>query len=233
MNHEGTAPSILIVEDEAIVALHLRTELEAFGYEVLGVVARSDEVIFQVQVKRPSLVLMDIHLKGSVDGVTLAEELFVCEDTPVVFLSAFFDAEIIQRAAHSGAYGFMTKPVTPATLVSTIELAVHKHKERHAPTGDANWLSGALDSVDFAVIGVDANERLRFMNKAAVQLSGSRLREARKTAPAWLADLVAAEVEPGGERNVTLHFRDGTPVSVSLRRFRVHGGGSLNILRVR
>lgn len=231
MNKHEERPSILIVEDEAIVGLHLRTELEACGYEVRGVVARSEEVIFQVQVKRPSLVVMDIRLKGAIDGVTLAEELFVCENTPVVFLSAYFDADIIRRAAHCGAYGYLTKPVTPAALVSTIELAIRKHQELRAITGDAYWLNVALDALDVALVGLDREDKLRFMNDAAVQLTGSKLFEARHTTPAWLAELGALDVEPGGERNVTLSLKDGRSVPVSLRRLPVRAGGCLNILR--
>jgi AmiR/NasT family two-component response regulator len=72
---------------------------------------------------------MDIRLQGPVDGLTVAEELYVCEKTPVVFLTAYSDETTLARAAGTGAYGYLVKPVAPGSLSSTLRMAREKHDE--------------------------------------------------------------------------------------------------------
>jgi CheY-like chemotaxis protein len=198
--------SVLIVEDEAIVAMDLRQQIEAHGYEVAAVVGHAERVIASVQEHRPDVVLMDVRLKGALDGVTLAEEIFVCEDVPVVFLSAFADADVMARAAASSAYGYLTKPASTAGMLSTLEMAIHKHRELRSRRGDAEWSTAALDAMNLAIVGVDAAGRVRFMNRAAVELTGWTVVEARNGAPPWVSQLSESPACPaatGRERSMS------------------------------
>lgn len=231
MNLDRPPSSVLIAEDEAIVALDLRGQLQAHGYTVAALVGRSDEVIPAVQAHRPSVVLMDVRLRGPVDGVTLAEEIFVCEDTPIVFLSAFSDRDIVSRAAQSGAYGYLTKPVTIAALVSTIEMAICKHEDLRRRRQEAEWLGGAIDAVDFAVIGLEPNGDVRFMNRAARAIAGRSLLDARSAPPPW-ARQIAALPDAVVHGEVVLDFGMAGAVRFRAFKYPVSAGGHICMLRM-
>lgn len=222
--------SVIVVEDEAVIAMDLRRQLEAQGYRVACVVGKAEAVMPAVQLHRPTVVLMDIRLKGDVDGVVLAEEIFVCEDIPVVLLSAFGDPGIYQRAGLVGAYGYLTKPVTQASLVATLEMAVRKHADLRARRQDALWLGGAFDALDTAIIGLDEDGLVRFMNDAAVQLTGWMLMEAKGTSPPWavqLASLDVAQARSGVAVALTVRA-EARPVRV--KRFPMAAGGCLCVI---
>jgi DNA-binding NarL/FixJ family response regulator len=121
--------TVLIVEDEALVALDLKRQLEDDGFTVLEIVSEGEAAIEATRRLRPGVVLMDIRLRGPVDGLAVGEELYVCEDTPVVFLTAYSDESTLARAAASGAYGYLVKPVPPGSLATTLRMAREKHRE--------------------------------------------------------------------------------------------------------
>jgi hypothetical protein len=128
--------SILVAEDEAIVAMDIKTRLERFGYEVKVVVASGEDAICQAEALRPDLVLMDIMLQGSIDGITAAEWISQNLSVPVVFLTAYAEAMMIKRAKALGPYGYLLKPFDERQLHIGIEMALEKHrqeKERHHP----------------------------------------------------------------------------------------------------
>lgn len=222
------ARSILIVEDEAIVAMDLSRQFESHGYLVAAVVGKAADVLPAVQKHRPSVVLMDVRLRGDVDGVTLAEEVFVCEDTPVVFLSAFSDRDLVRRAAPSGAYAYLTKPVTTAALIATVEMAIHKHQDLRTRRGDAEWLVRAFDAVDLAVVGLDPAGGVRFMNRAAIALTGSALVEARGGSTSWAARLalLAPTAHDDPPHSMVFETTSG-PTNAFVRKFSLDDGGSV------
>lgn len=122
-------PSVVLVEDDDIVANALRRQLEHHDFIVAAVVAEDEKVIAAIQQHRPAVVLMDVGIRGSLDGITLAEEILVCEDTPVVLLSGTSDVTLMRRAARSGAYGFLAKPTSGQSIITTLEMAIYKHEE--------------------------------------------------------------------------------------------------------
>jgi len=220
--------SILIVEDEAIVAMDLSRQFESHGWQVVGVVGKAGEVLPAVQKHRPGVVLMDVRLRGDADGVTLAEEVFVCEDTPVVFLSAFSDRDLVRRAAQSGAYAYLTKPVTTAALIATVEMAIHKHEDLQARRGDAEWLLRAFNAMDVAIVGLDPAGTVRFMNRASIALTGSLLVEAMGGAPAWAAELARLEPTDNDHPPHALSLPTKTrTVSALVRKLALDVGGSV------
>ena len=114
---------ILIVEDEYLVAKHLRLALEDDGYEVAGVAASSRQALFVAERERPDLVLMDVHIRGDVDGVATAGILREELGVPVVFLTANADDPTFQRALQVGAGGFLTKPFNAQRVHHAIQVA--------------------------------------------------------------------------------------------------------------
>ncbi len=118
---------ILIVEDEAIVALDISQKLEQLGYSVTGTASNFEEAVSQAETTSPDLVLMDIHLRGEKDGIEAAKTILDRMDIPVVYLTAYSDNETLRKAARSGAYAYIKKPYSDAEINWNIELAVKVH----------------------------------------------------------------------------------------------------------
>ncbi|MCI0542047.1 MAG: sigma-54 dependent transcriptional regulator [Verrucomicrobiales bacterium] len=124
---------ILIVEDEVIVREDLRDLLEGLDYEVVAVAAAGHEAITTSNELRPDLVLMDIKLKGDLDGIEAARSIRAQSALPVVFLTAFADEGTIERAKAACPYGYLTKPFDDRAIRATIEVALHRHREENQP----------------------------------------------------------------------------------------------------
>ncbi len=113
---------ILIVEDDGIVSLDIESRLVKFGYSVSEMVTTGEEAIQKIEEHNPDLVLMDIVLKGEIDGIETAEIIRSRFDIPVVFLTAFADEERFDRAKHTIPFGYIFKPFQDRDLKITIEM---------------------------------------------------------------------------------------------------------------
>jgi CheY-like chemotaxis protein len=119
---------ILVVEDEAIVAMVIKKRLMGLGYVVSGVAATGADTINKVEGTFPDLVLMDIMLKGDMDGIETADEIRKRFSIPVIYLTAHSDENTLERAKLTEPYGYILKPFTERDLSSNIEIAIHKHR---------------------------------------------------------------------------------------------------------
>ena len=117
--------SILIVEDEQVVALDLRSSLENAGYRVVGQTGRGEDAVQQAAALHPDLVLMDIGLKGDMDGIEAAALIRTQLHLPVIFLTAFADEATVRRARPAEPYGYVLKPFDERELASNIEMALY------------------------------------------------------------------------------------------------------------
>lgn len=111
---------ILIVEDEALIAMDLRLTVESLGFRALGTAFSGEESLRKVESLRPDVVLMDIRLKGEMDGVTAADEIYSRFGVPVIYLSAYTDDQTLLRTRHPGSYGCLPKPFEPSDLRNAI-----------------------------------------------------------------------------------------------------------------
>lgn len=118
---------ILIVEDELIIAENIKRDLLMMGYAVTAVVTSGEAALRQVSQNVPNLVLMDIKLKGELDGIEAAREIRKKNDIPIIFLTAFTDEKNIRQARLTEPYAYLFKPVELRDLKSNIELALYKH----------------------------------------------------------------------------------------------------------
>ena len=118
---------ILVVEDERIVAEDIRENLERLGYEVPQAVASGEEAMRRAEEVRPDLVMMDIHLRGEMDGITAAGEINGRLAVPIIFLTAFADDSTLCRAKEAQPFGYLLKPFREKELHATIEVAFYKH----------------------------------------------------------------------------------------------------------
>ncbi len=121
-------PRILIVEDEYIIANDIQASLEDMVYTVCAIVSTGEEAIEKIEIENPDLVLMDIMLKGNMDGIEASELIRSKFDVPVVYLTAYADENILQRAKVTEPMGYLLKPFKDSELRSTIEVALYKHR---------------------------------------------------------------------------------------------------------
>jgi CheY-like chemotaxis protein len=123
-----TEAKILVVEDENIVALEIKKRLQKLGYIVPSVASTGEDAISKVEGILPDLVLMDIMLKGEIDGIDAAGEIRKRFNIPVVYLTAYSDEETLQRAKLTEPYGYILKPFEENDLRTTIEIALYRHQ---------------------------------------------------------------------------------------------------------
>ncbi|HLO51497.1 MAG TPA: ATP-binding protein [Kamptonema sp.] len=119
---------IVIVEDETIIALDLKSSLNKFGYEVVGIFSSGERVLEKIGEIQPDLVLMDILLKGNMDGVQTAEKITRNFQIPIVFLTAHTDETSLQRAKETYPFGYIVKPFEERDLYTTVEIALYRAK---------------------------------------------------------------------------------------------------------
>jgi two-component system cell cycle sensor histidine kinase/response regulator CckA len=122
---------ILIVEDDNIIALELRNRLEGMGYDIVAVTAYGEEALTHVEQDPPDLVLMDIQLRGGLDGIEAAAAIQTRFNLPVVYLTTYADEHTLQRAKVTQPYGYIIKPFQERELSTTIEIALDKHAIEH------------------------------------------------------------------------------------------------------
>lgn len=117
---------ILIVEDEMIIAANLAMQLENIGYEILGIIPRGEDAINAIKTDKPDLVLMDINLKGELDGIETAIRMQLEGPMPIIYLTANTDDAHFARAKSTNPYAFLSKPFKKLDLKHAIELAGEK-----------------------------------------------------------------------------------------------------------
>ncbi len=168
---------VLIVEDEGIVAADLETTIQQLGYRVVGTAATGQEAITKAERASPDLVLMDIRLKGPMDGIEAAEQIIARLDIPVTYLTAYADQDTLGRAKLTLPYGYILKPFEEKDIHTAIELALYKHRMERMMATLEGWHAAALRSMPDAVLAVDTHDRITFMNEEAESLFGWPLQE--------------------------------------------------------
>ncbi|MBK9032169.1 MAG: response regulator [Myxococcales bacterium] len=164
--------TILVVEDEALVAKDLQRSLNGLGYRVPATAGSADDALVCAERHRPDLVLMDVRIRGRDDGITAAAALRRRFGVPVVYLTAYGDSATVTRAKATSPYGYLLKPIKAEELRITVELALHKHAlDRELRTRE-RWHGTTLRSIADAVIAIDADRRVVSLNRAAEILTG-------------------------------------------------------------
>ena len=118
---------IMIVEDESIVAMGIKHKLEELGYNVVGVVATGEKAVETALKIEPDLILMDIVLKGDMDGIDAAQKIHNQLDIPIIYITAYSDEEVLKRARITEPYGYILKPFKKSEVNANIQMAIYKH----------------------------------------------------------------------------------------------------------
>lgn len=171
---------VLIVEDESLVARDIHNMLRSLGYEVVGIVASGEMALQKASKSAPDLVLMDIVLKGDVDGITAAEKLWEDLNIPVIYLTAYADDTTFQRAKLTKPFGYLLKPFEERELQTTIEMALYKSRMELKLREREEWLSTVLKSIGDGIIATNQDGLITFMNPLAERMTGWTQDEAFK-----------------------------------------------------
>jgi PAS domain S-box-containing protein len=231
---------ILVVEDESLVAKDIQNMLRGLGYEVLDVLSTGEEAIASLGRFEPDLVLMDIVLKGEIDGIVAAERIWETYGIPVIYLTAYADETTLARAKVTEPFGYILKPFDERELQTTIEMAFYKAKMDKTLREREEWLSTILKSIGDGVIATDNEGLISFMNPLAERLSGWTLSEVlTKPLTSVLPDLPASPASAGGpipvvENALTAKSGGTIPIEQSVSAFidaRKHRLGSVLIFR--
>lgn len=168
---------ILIVEDEQITAADIDDILRHLGYSVSGIVSSGNEAVKKAEETRPDLILMDIRIKGDMDGVEAAREIRRRFDIPVIYLTAHADSETLARAKLAEPLGYVVKPFQEAELRAGIEMALHKSKVDALAKEREQRLSETLRAMGEGVISIDGMGRITYMNATAEEWTGWKQRD--------------------------------------------------------
>lgn len=120
---------ILVVEDEMIIGAKISMQLTTLGYEVTGILPRGEEALLHIDENRPDIVLLDIHLKGKIDGIETARLMQLKQNIPVIYLTANADDATFNRAKSTRPYAFIAKPFKQLDLQRAIELTISRMAE--------------------------------------------------------------------------------------------------------
>jgi PAS domain S-box-containing protein len=150
---------ILVVEDEAIVAMDIEDRLTAMGYQLGGAAASGEQALALAEAGHPDLVLMDIRLQGAMDGIVAAEEMRRRFHVPVIFLTAYSEEATLERAKLAEPYGYVLKPFNDRELKSAIEIALYKHQAEEE-IRRLNRLYDVLSQVNQSVVRIELREEL-------------------------------------------------------------------------
>jgi diguanylate cyclase (GGDEF)-like protein/PAS domain S-box-containing protein len=163
---------VLIVEDERIVALHLRQQLQRLGYQVMGVVASGDQALRQARELQPQVILMDIHIEGNMDGIEAAGRIRDELGIPIVYLTAYAEEETLRRARATKPFGYLLKPFSERELHATIQVVLERHAIELALHESEERLSLALDAAEMGSWELDQTTRRLLRAGQADQIFG-------------------------------------------------------------
>lgn len=165
-------PTILVVEDESIVAKDIQNTLTRLGYHVPATASSALTAYDKLDEHKPDLVFLDIKLKGDIDGIQIAERIKTEYDIPVIFLTSFVDKATLDRAKVTEPYAYLVKPYNEPDLQSAVEMALYKSKKDKETKSDKNLYARALSHLDEAVIITDVEGKIIFLNQRAENLLG-------------------------------------------------------------
>jgi len=220
------AITIMVVEDETIVALDIQNRLTKLGYNVPAVLATGEEAIEQAPQIAPDLVLMDIMLAGEIDGIKAAEEIHQQLNIPVIFLTAYADSRTLQAAKLTEPYGYVLKPFEERELHTTIEMGLYRHKLESELRQSRQWFATTLKCIGDAVIATDGQGKIVFMNPVAEALTGWQEKAATGKDLNEVFNIVNETTRAAVENPAARALRDGTITGLANHTILIAQNGS-------
>lgn len=210
---------VAIVEDEGILALDIERHLRSRGFEICGVAADSDEALQLVERCKPDLVLMDIRIQGSRDGIETAAELKRRFGTPVVYLTAHSDPSTIDRAQRTAPMGYLLKPFKKPDLENLVHIALNRAELEARLRRRESTLNTTLEIIDEAIITTDGTGLVQWVNAAASALMGRTVSELENRPLHEVLDVSTSTGQPFAEWVSNLTQKERVAAA---RRHRAH-----------
>ena len=163
---------ILIVEDEAITAMELSDRMRKQGYVVVAVVSTGEEAVEKAIDLEPDVVLMDIKIKGDMNGIEAAQQIHDCCNIPVFYLTAFSDESLLMQAKITEPYGYMIKPFTVREIHSNIEIALYKHEMEQKLKERQTAYRSLIDGTNDMIHSIMPDGSFKFVNRAWLETLG-------------------------------------------------------------
>lgn len=224
---------ILVVEDEMIISMEIKQKLHAMGYIVTGQAITGESAIQKAGETQPDIILMDIRLKGDMDGISAAKRIMELYDLPIIFLTAHSDKATLERAIAVSPSGYLLKPFKERELMTNIEMSLHKHRVRQKLKEEVTPLSSPgiyndLSIFPGAVIATTKSGVIEYLNPAVMKLAGyteselmkrsllSLIGEQEHARDADAADSVGTRPHVVMPDQMALHQKDGTRVPVTI-----------------
>jgi len=173
------AKSLLVVEDEVLVARDIKARLTRMGYNVLDTARKGQEAIDKAIELMPDLILMDIHLHDDIDGIEAAIEIRKKIEVPIIFCTAYSNEETLERAKISAPYGYVLKPFDNRELEINIEIALYKHRAEKDLADTRRRLNATLTSISEGVVVTNFNGEICLINPVAEKITGWCRQKAR------------------------------------------------------
>ncbi|MBU7029832.1 MAG: response regulator [Theionarchaea archaeon] len=222
--------SVLIVEDESIVAKDIRKRLQNLGYTVSAIASSGKEALQKAK-DNPDVVLMDIVLKGDMDGIEAAEHIRT-GGIPVIYVTAYADDKTLQRAKITEPYGYILKPFEDRELHTVIEMALYKHEMEKKLRESQQWLATTLKSIGDGVVATDTRGLITFMNPVAENLTGWAQQEAVGNLLKDVFTIIDEETREGCENPFEKILEAGRIIDLSNNTILVAKDGTERIVTI-
>ena len=157
----SSAHRVLIVEDEAIIALDIQSHLQQVGFEVTGTARSAAEAFQLIERKRPDIVLMDIRIEGDIDGIAAAGIIWDRYALPVIYLTAHVDEATLERAEATEPFGYIVKPLQHSKVKAVITMALRRHRTERELQQSRSLLSATLQQLEVAKQAAEAANRAK------------------------------------------------------------------------
>ena len=220
--------NIMIVEDDAITAMDIENQLKNLGYGVSAKVSNGEKAIQKAKENTPDLVLMDIVLKGEMDGIEAAEEIHTQYDIPVVFLTAFADKERLKRAKLSNPFGFILKPFQDKDFQVTIEMALYvakvdaeRKQTEEALQNSEERFRNLAEMLPEVVFETNRNLEITYANRRAFELLGYSVEDLKRGLNGL--EMLSPEDRDRAKANIAMRLKGEDPGTVEYQALRKDG----------
>lgn len=176
---------VFIVEDEKIVANDIADTLRSLGYHIAGTAISGENAVVMIPGARPDVVLMDIRLAGNMDGVETAGELQKTSDIPVIYLTAYADKDLLERAKLTEPYGYIIKPYDERELHTAIEIALYRHAMQKKLAESEAWYRGFVENFSGIAFRLQYDLSPVFYHGAVEQITGYSATDLMAGTPSW------------------------------------------------
>ncbi|MBE9007865.1 response regulator [Fortiea sp. LEGE XX443] len=202
---------VMIVEDEYILAINLQETLESLGYKVVDIADSAELAMEKANELRPNLILMDIRLRGEMDGIQAAEQIWNQLQIPIIYVTGHSDKSTVERATLTFPFGYILKPIREQELYVAIQTALSRYEREQ-------FLSTVLRGMGDGVIVVDLQLRVKYLNQVAEALTGWQLNAAKDQILDQVLPLVdeqtqlpiANPINSALQQETTIYLRDRT-----------------------